>query len=121
MYSDTRAEMIGIILWFLAAPFNLVRKQLGYGAALRHPSMVNAGDINRGKSEAAEIALRMYLEYDEIIRSERSSSSFSTKARRRESLGDGSIPIRIEEFDGKNVDEFEEDIRDIFNNPYFQI
>ena len=113
--------MTSIILWFLTGAFSLVRKQLGYGAVNRHPSMVNAGDINRGKTEAAEIALRMYLEYEDIILSERSSVSYSTKPRRREALGSSSIPIRVEEFDGKNVDEFEEDIRDIFNNPYFQI
>ena len=120
MYPETRDEMAGIMLWFLSGAFNLVRKQLGFDKYGRQPSMINAGDVDRGKSEAPELGSRLWYPYHEMLLTERNSTSFGTRARRRESMGVTTIPIRVEEFDGKanTLHEFEEDLRDIYNMVY---
>lgn len=124
MHADTRDEIAGIMLWYLSGAFNLVRKQIGYPAKHRQPSMINAGDINRGKSESAELGSRFWQSVEELQLTERTSKSFSTIARRREAIGVSTIPIRIEEYDARrsqDIAEFEEDLRDYFNSVYAQI
>ena len=124
MYPDTRDEMAGIMLWFLSGAFNLVRKQLGYGKFERQPVLINAGDIDRNKSEAGELGSYLWQPYHNMVLTERNSSSFNTKARRREAVGSSTIPIRVDEFDAKDtktIAEFEEDLRDNYNSVYASI
>lgn len=124
MYPDTREEMAGIMLWYLSGAFNLVRKQMGYPANHRQPAMINAGDINRGKSESAELGARLWQSFQDLQLTERTSKSFSTIPRRREAVGVSTIPIRVEEYDARrsqDIAEFEEDLRDYFNSVYAQI
>ena len=118
MYPETRDEMTGIMLWFLSGAFNLVRKQLNFDK--RQSCFINAGDINRGKSEAPELGSRLWYPYHEMLLTERNSTGFSTRARRREAMGITTVPIRVEEFDNDayTLKEFQADLRDEYNMVY---
>ena len=66
----------------------------------------------------------LWQPYHNMVLTERNSSSFNTKARRREAVGSSTIPIRVDEFDAKDtktIAEFEEDLRDNYNSVYASI
>lgn len=115
-YSKNQRIFNDIILWSIAAFTSYARKQNHIKPHVPH--MIIHGPRDTGKSEDIEISMHFYVE-DPLIY-QRSGNGFSTAARRRAAVGEGTFPAQIEEISYKDVYGLEDDLKESYNEIFLK-
>jgi hypothetical protein len=115
-YKNNQRIFCDILLWSIAAFTGYARKQHHIKPYVPH--MITHGPRDIGKSENIEISMHMFVE-DPLIY-QRSGNGFSTPARRRAAVGEGTFPAQIEEISYTDVYGLEDDLKESFNEIFLK-
>ena len=110
-YRKNQGIFNDILLWSIAAFSGYARKQTHRKPYVPH--IINLGPRDVGKSEYVEIAMYMYV--DDPLLYQRSGNGFSTAARRRAAVGEGTFPAQVEEISYKDFYGLEDDLKESYN------